>query len=40
MTVTDQEPKILDLPIGLHASGTRREFDSLGNVDVPANRYW
>jgi fumarate hydratase class II len=40
MTVTDPEPKILDLPIGLNASGTRREFDSLGNVDVPANRYW
>ena len=40
MTVTDQEPKILDLPIGLDATGTRREFDSLGNVDVPANRYW
>jgi fumarate hydratase class II len=40
MTVTDQEPKILDLPIGLDATGTRREFDSLGKVDVPANRYW
>jgi fumarate hydratase class II len=40
MTVTDQEPKILDMPIGLDATGARREFDSLGNVDVPANRYW
>jgi fumarate hydratase class II len=36
----EQAPKILNLPIGLDASGTRREFDSLGNVDVPANRYW
>ena len=27
-------PKMLDLPIGLDAAGTRREFDSLGNVDV------
>jgi fumarate hydratase class II len=33
-------PKILDLPIGLDAAGTRREFDSLGEVDVPANHYW
>jgi fumarate hydratase, class II len=33
-------PKILDVPIGLTATGTRREFDSLGAVDVPADRYW
>src|SRR6516225_7830305 len=33
-------PKILDLPIGLDATGMRREFDSLGDVEVPANRYW
>ena len=33
-------PAILDLPIGLHAAGMRREFDSLGDVEVPANRYW
>jgi fumarate hydratase class II len=31
---------ILDLPIGLHATGMRREFDSLGDVEVPADRYW
>jgi fumarate hydratase, class II len=37
---SDAAPKILDLPIGLHATGTRREFDSLGDVEVPANRYW
>jgi fumarate hydratase class II len=36
----DAVPKILDLPAGLDASGTRREFDSLGEVEVPANRYW
>src|ERR1700730_14643659 len=36
----DRPPKILDLPIGLDTTGTRREFDSLGNVEVPANRYW
>ena len=31
---------ILDLPIGLHVTGMRREFDSLGDVEVPADRYW
>jgi fumarate hydratase, class II len=36
----NQAPKILDFPIGLDATGTRREFDSLGDVEVPANRYW
>jgi fumarate hydratase, class II len=41
MTVsTDVSPHILDLPIGLDATGSRREFDSLGTVDVPADRYW
>jgi fumarate hydratase, class II len=35
-----QAPKILDLPIGLDATGTRKEFDSLGNVEVPADHYW
>ncbi|HYK32333.1 MAG TPA: class II fumarate hydratase [Streptosporangiaceae bacterium] len=34
------EPEVLDLPIGINATGTRREFDSLGQVAVPANRYW
>ncbi len=32
--------KILDVPIGLDARGMRREFDSLGTVEVPADRYW
>ena len=36
----EKAPKILDLPIGIKASGQRKEFDSLGNVMVPANRYW
>jgi fumarate hydratase, class II len=41
MTVsTEVSPKILDIPIGLDATGKRREFDSLGDVDVPAERYW
>jgi len=29
-----------DIPIGLSATGLRREFDSMGEVDVPADRYW
>jgi fumarate hydratase, class II len=37
---TGEVPKILDVPIGLDVTGTRRESDSLGGVDVPANRYW
>jgi fumarate hydratase class II len=37
---SDGAPTILDVPIGLPAAGTRREFDSLGDVEVPANRYW
>jgi fumarate hydratase, class II len=33
-------PRVLDIPAGLRATGTRREFDSLGDVQVPADRYW
>jgi fumarate hydratase, class II len=41
MTNKDNKaPKVLDIPIGLAATGTRREFDSLGEVEVPGNRYW
>ncbi len=41
MTANDsQVPKILDIPIGLHAAGLRQEFDSLGKVEVPADHYW
>ncbi|MFF3688107.1 class II fumarate hydratase [Streptomyces sp. NPDC002187] len=36
----DAAPTILDLPIGLNTSGERKEFDSLGVVMVPADRYW
>src|SRR5713226_5831383 len=41
MTTTDtQAPTILDVPIGLDATGTRRETDSMGAIDVPADHYW
>ena len=40
MSVRTEAPKVLDLPIGIDASGTRRETDSMGAIDVPADRYW
>src|SRR5215467_11801071 len=33
-------PMMKEVPIGLSASGSRREFDSMGDVYVPADRYW
>jgi fumarate hydratase class II len=33
-------PKLLDLPIGINASGYRHETDAMGGIDVPADRYW
>jgi fumarate hydratase class II len=35
-----EAPEIRDVPIGLTATGTRRETDSMGAVEVPADRYW
>lgn len=31
---------ILDLPIGLRATGFREESDSMGTIQVPAEHYW
>lgn len=33
-------PKLQSIPIGLDAPGVRVEFDSMGEVSVPANCYW
>lgn len=33
-------PSILDIPIGLHVNGIRKETDSIGEIEVPANHYW
>jgi fumarate hydratase class II len=33
-------PLIRNVPIGLPPGGSRREFDSMGYVEVPADRYW
>jgi len=37
---TEQGPIIQDLPIGISVSGKRKESDSLGEVEVPADHYW
>ena len=36
----DDGPRISTLPVGINASGTRRESDSMGEIEVPADRYW
>jgi fumarate hydratase, class II len=37
---TNEAPEILKIPIGIDASGSRRETDSMGAIEVPADRYW
>src|SRR5438132_14161957 len=34
------QPVLHDIPIGIRATGMRRETDSMGEIDVPADRYW
>lgn len=36
----EKEPRILDLPVGTGAKGLRREVDSMGQIEVPAEHYW
>jgi fumarate hydratase class II len=39
--MNDQAYAILrDLPIGIDVTGERHETDSMGGIDVPADRYW
>ncbi|WP_158932752.1 class II fumarate hydratase [Acidisphaera sp. S103] len=33
-------PILCDVPIGIDATGKRHETDSMGGIDVPADRYW
>jgi fumarate hydratase, class II len=33
-------PLLHDIPIGIDATGLRHETDSMGGIDVPADRYW
>lgn len=37
---TGVPPKLQDLPIGISAAGQRKEFDSMGEIMIPADRYW
>jgi fumarate hydratase class II len=37
MSDTPSRP-LRDIPIGIDATGTRRETDSIGEIDVPADR--
>jgi len=39
-TTPEPAPKILDLPIGTGTIGKRRESDSMGEIEVPAEHYW
>ncbi len=34
------QPTLRDVPIGIDAAGMRRETDSMGEIGVPADRYW
>ena len=36
----DDAPAVLDLPIGIDATGERTETDAMGAITVPADRYW
>ena len=40
MSDVDSTPTLRNIPIGVNASGLRKEFDSMGTVEVPADRYW
>ncbi|HLI33495.1 MAG TPA: class II fumarate hydratase [Terriglobia bacterium] len=40
MDIPDQEPEILNLPVGTGQTGWRRETDSMGAIEAPAERYW
>ncbi len=40
MDIANQEPEILNLPIGTGQTGWRKESDSMGVMEVPAEHYW
>jgi fumarate hydratase class II len=37
---SESVPELRDVPIGIRAEGQRDEFDSMGTIAVPADRYW
>jgi fumarate hydratase, class II len=40
MAEHDAIPTLRDLPIGISATGVRTETDSMGSIEVAADRYW
>ena len=40
VTRSQPPPAMQNLPVGIDAHGERREFDSMGDVQVPAGKYW
>jgi len=40
MSDDSPHPALRETPIGINASGTRIESDSMGEIEVPADRYW
>jgi fumarate hydratase, class II len=38
--VDEAPPTIRDLPVGIDVTGERTETDSMGSIQVPADRYW
>jgi fumarate hydratase class II len=39
-TDVEQPPTVQEVPIGIDAKGSRTESDSMGAIEVPADRYW
>ncbi len=37
---TQQAPQWKQMPIGIQATGKRKETDSMGEIEVPADHYW
>src|SRR5665213_144708 len=37
---TERARELKRIPIGIEATGKRKETDSMGEIDVPANHYW
>src|SRR4051794_14173775 len=37
---TVKHPRLRDVAIGIQAAGQRHETDSMGGIEVPADRYW
>ena len=37
---TEEAFELKSIPIGIQATGKRKETDSMGEIEVPADRYW